>query len=29
MLYAYIGCAVTLVAIFAVPVNMGKTSQYV
>lgn len=28
MLYAYIGCAVTLVAIFAVPVNMGKTSQY-
>lgn len=29
MLYAYAGCAVTLVAIFAVPVNMGKTSQYV
>ncbi|MDE6218864.1 MAG: glycoside-pentoside-hexuronide (GPH):cation symporter [Lachnospiraceae bacterium] len=29
MLYAYIGCAVTLVAIFAVPVNMGKTSQYI
>ena len=29
MLYAYIGCAVTLVAIFSVPVNMGKTSQYV
>lgn len=28
MLYAYIGCAVTLVAIFAVPVNMGRTSQY-
>lgn len=29
MLYAYVGCAVTLVAIFAVPVNMGKTSQYI
>ncbi len=29
MLYAYIGCAVTLVAIFAVPVDMGKTSQYI
>lgn len=29
MLYAYIGCAVTLAAIFAVPVNMGKTSQYI
>ena len=29
MLYAYIGCAVTLVAIFAIPVNMGKTSQYI
>lgn len=29
MLYAYIGCAITLVAIFAIPVNMGKTSQYV
>ena len=28
MLYAYIGCAVTLVAIFAAPVNMGRTSQY-
>lgn len=29
MLYAYVGCAITLVAIFAVPANMGKTSQYV
>ena len=28
MLYAYIGCAVTLVAIFAIPVDLGKTSQY-
>ncbi len=29
MLYAYVGCAVTLVAIFAVPVSMGKTAQYI
>ena len=29
MLFAYIGCAVTLIAIFAIPVNMGKTSQYI
>lgn len=28
MLYGYIGCAVTLAAIFAIPVNMGKTAQY-
>lgn len=28
MLYAYIGCAVTLVAIFAIPANLGKASQY-
>ncbi len=28
MLYAYVGCAVTLAAIFAIPVNLGKTSQY-
>lgn len=28
MLYAYIGCAITLTAIFAVPVNMGRTAQY-
>lgn len=29
MLYAYIGCAVTLVAIFAVPADIGETAQYV
>ncbi len=28
MLYGYIGCAVTLVAIFAVPASFGKTAQY-
>lgn len=28
MLYAYIGCAVTLIAIFAIPVDLGKTAQY-
>ena len=28
MLYGYIGCAVTLAAIFMIPVNMGKTAQY-
>ena len=28
MLYGYIGCAVTLVAIFAVPASLGKTAQY-
>lgn len=28
MLYGYIGCAVTLVAIFAVPVRLGSTAQY-
>ena len=28
MLYGYIGCAVTLAAIFAIPVNMGETAQY-
>lgn len=28
MLYAYIGCAVTLVANFAIPTNMGKFAQY-
>ena len=28
MLYAYIGCAITLAAIFAVPVDMGRTAQY-
>ncbi len=29
MLYGYIGCAITLVGVFAVPVNIGKTAQYV
>lgn len=28
MLWAYIGCAVTLVAIFAIPVEMGEFAQY-
>jgi len=28
MLYAYVGCAVTLAAIFAIPVNLGRVSQY-
>lgn len=28
MLYGYIGCAITLVACFAVPTNFGKTAQY-
>ncbi len=28
MLFAYIGCAITLAAIFMIPVNMGKTAQY-
>ena len=28
MLYGYIGCAVTLVAIFAIPTTMGKFAQY-
>ncbi len=29
MLWAYIGCAVTLVAIFAIPTDMGEFAQYV
>lgn len=29
MLYGYIGCAVTLAAIFAVPTSWGTTAQYV
>ena len=29
MLWAYIGCAVTLVAIFAIPTDMGEFTQYV
>lgn len=28
MLYGYIGCAVTLAAIFAIPANLGTTAQY-
>lgn len=28
MLYAYIGCAVTLAAIFMIPVDLGKPAQY-
>ncbi len=28
MLYGYIGCAVTLAAIFAIPVNAGEFAQY-
>lgn len=28
MLYGYIGCAVTLVAIFAIPMSMTQTAQY-
>ena len=28
MLYAYIGCAVTLVANFAIPASRGRTAQY-
>lgn len=28
MLYAYIGCAVTLAAIFAIPPELGTTAQY-
>ncbi len=28
MLYGYVGCAVTLVAVFAIPVSLGTTAQY-
>lgn len=28
MLYGYVGCAVTLAAIFAIPENWGQTAQY-
>ncbi len=28
MIYGYIGCAVTLVAVFAIPTNLGQTAQY-
>lgn len=29
MLYGYVGCAITLIAIFAIPVELGKTAQYI
>lgn len=28
MLYGYIGCAITLIAIFAIPISMGDFAQY-
>ena len=28
MIYGYIGCAITLIAVFAVPISWGKTAQY-
>ena len=28
MLYGYVGCAITLVACFAVPTSLGRTAQY-
>ena len=28
MIYGYIGCALTLVAVFAIPTSWGKTAQY-
>ena len=28
MLYGYIGCAITLVACFAIPTSLGRTAQY-
>lgn len=28
MIYGYIGCAVTLVAVFAIPTSLGTTAQY-
>lgn len=28
MIYGYIGCAITLIAVFAVPESLGKTAQY-
>ncbi len=28
MLYGYIGCAITLIAIFAIPTDLGTTAQY-
>lgn len=29
MFGAYFGCAITLIAVFSIPTNMGKTSQYI
>ena len=29
MLYGYIGCAITLAAIFAIPTSWGTTAQYI
>ncbi len=29
MLYAYIGCAVMLIALFSIPADIGKNSQYI
>ena len=29
MIYGYIGCALTLVAVFAIPTSWGRTAQYV
>ena len=28
MLYGYVGCAITLIACFAIPTSLGKTAQY-
>lgn len=28
MLYGYVGCAVTLIGVFAIPESMGQTAQY-
>lgn len=28
MIYGYIGCALTLVAVFAIPTSWGRTAQY-
>ena len=28
MFYGYFGCALTLIGIFAIPVNLGETAQY-
>lgn len=28
MLYGFIGCSITLIGVFAIPINMGSTAQY-